>query len=167
MDCLIRPVRDDDAQGLADLLNPLIELGTVTIMTEPITAEGQRDYLREFPPRGVFFVAEEGGNGRLVGMQSVEPIYPAIHAFHHVGEIATFVAVDAHRKGIARALSKATFKACREAGFLKIRATIRADNPLGLGFYTGMGFEIIGTAMRHARVRGELVDEVLAERFLD
>ena len=100
-------------------------------------------------------------------MQDVVPLSAGSPVFGHVGVISTFVALDAQRQGVGRQLSAATFAAARELGFRKLSATIRADNPAALAFYQGLGFRVIGVAQRHALLRGQYVDEVLAEKWLD
>ncbi len=159
------------------VLNPIIEAGIHTILQQTYTAEEQAAYIRDFPLGGVFYVAvaqqapddaHRAGiaraPGRIVGMQSVEPIPSTSPAtFAHVGDISTFVAPDAHRTGVGRALSRATIKAAWEAGFLKLMANVRADNPAAVAFYRSVGFRLIGTARNHALVRGVRIDEVMLE----
>ncbi|NNE10221.1 MAG: GNAT family N-acetyltransferase [Gemmatimonadetes bacterium] len=159
------------------ILNPIIEAGVHTIMQQTYTEEEQIAYIRDFPARGVFYVAlandgrgraHPAGNdpapARILGMQSVEPIPSTSPAtFAHVGDISTFVAPVAHRTGVGRALSHATIKAAWDAGFHKIMAGVRADNPGAVAFYRSVGFRLIGTARRHARVRDRWIDEVMLE----
>lgn len=159
----IREARIEDAAEMVALLNPIIEDGRFTIMQETFDENQQIAWLRDFPARGVFFVAAARAN-RLLGMQSVEPIASTSPAtFAHVGDISTFVAQSAHRTGVGRALSRATIKAAWEAGFLKLMANVRADNPGAVAFYRSVGFREIGTARKHARVRGAWIDEVMLE----
>jgi len=165
MDTTIRPVREDDADPIVDLLNPIIMAGGYTIMAGPLSVEEQIEFIRGFPERGVYHVAIS--DEVVVGIQDVAPISADVGAFGHVGEISTFVALNAGRRGIGSALCRATFRAAREQGFRKLRATIRADNPGAIAFYLSRGFEVIGIAREHAFIDGRYVDEVLAERFLD
>ena len=104
---------------------------------------------------------------KVLGLQSVEPISTWANAFKHVGEISTFVLLASHRKGIGRGLSHATFQAAKEQGFIKLSATIRADNPRAVSFYLSQGFKVIGTAQKHAFVGGKYIDEILMEKFID
>ncbi|MHC4548176.1 MAG: GNAT family N-acetyltransferase [Planctomycetota bacterium] len=163
----IRRVREQDAASIVELLNPLIEAGTYTVMDEPVSVAEQVAFIRGFPERGVFNVAVCDDSRRILGIQDVVPVRPAESAFRHVGEISTFVALDAHRRGVGRGLSQVTFQEARERGFLKIGATIRADNRAAVSFYRSQGFRIIGTAGRHAFLRGRFVDEILMERLID
>lgn len=163
MNYSIRPATEQDAGSIIELLNPIIEAGIYTIMEDPLSLEDQIEYMRKFPARGVFNVAVCDDSGKVLGLQSVEPISAGTKAFRHVGEISTFVALGVHGRGIGHALSTATFQGAREQGFMKISATIRGDNPGAVGFYVGIGFRVIGTAQGHAFVGGRYVDEVLAE----
>ncbi len=96
MNCTIRPVREEDAESIVALLNPIIRAGCYTAMTQEFT----------------------------------------------VGEISTFVALSAHRRGVGRTLGGATLTAAGELGFRKLLATIRADNPQAVSFYRGLRFGV-------------------------
>jgi L-amino acid N-acyltransferase YncA len=163
----IRPAREEDAGSMVELLNPIIRAGTYTIMDEPLSVDDQIAFMRGFPERGVFNVAVCNDSQNVLGLQDVQPLSTAVNAFKHVGEIATFVSLGLHRNGIGRSLSQATFEGAKEQGFLKIRATVRADNPQAVSFYHSQGFKVIGTAKNHALVRGKYIDEILMERFID
>lgn len=60
----------------------------------------------------------------------------------------------------------ATCAAARAKGYEKLFAFVRADNPNALLAYTRQRFAIIGTARRHARIKGRYIDEVMIERLL-
>ncbi len=162
----IRPARLEDAQGIVDVLNPIIAAGSYTIMDAPLSLEDQLTYMRGFPARGVFNVAVAEDDRTLLGLQSVEPFSPPESALAHVGQIGTFISLDVRRGGIGAALMRATLAQSRAQGFLKIIATIRADNPQAIAFYTGQGFAVVGTARRHAFLNGRYVDEVITEKWI-
>lgn len=163
---VIRDVVPEDAEQLAAILNPIIELGTSTALDTPYTIEEEREYVAAFPARGVFHVAVRASDARVVGLQTVEPFATGTHAFDHVGVMGTYVDLGCHRQGIARRLFEATFEAARLKGYEKIFTYVRADNEAGLATYLGQGFEVVGTARRHAKIRGRYVDEIMIERFL-
>lgn len=166
MNYSIRTATENDAESIIDLLNPIIAAGTYTVMEGPISLDDQLDYMRNFPARGVFNVAAGDDSGKILGIQSIEPISAGTNVFRHVAEISTFVSLGCHGKGIGRALSRATFQAARTQGFSKILATIRGDNPGAISFYRGLGFEIIGTARKHAYIGGKYIDEIFTEIFI-
>ena len=129
--------------------------------------DDQIGFIRGFPERGVYHAAVDNDSQKVLGIQDVQPISSAVNALRHVGEISTFVRLASHRNGIGRSLSQATFQAAKERGFLKITATIRADNGPAIAFYLSQGFQVIGTAQKHAFVGGKYLDEILMERFFD
>jgi L-amino acid N-acyltransferase YncA len=166
MELSIRDAVPDDAERLVAVLNPIIEARIFTALDTPYTVESQREFIANFPDRGVFHVAESVPDRRLVGLQSVEPFSTDTHAFDHVGVMGTYVDLACHRMGVARRLFEATFERCRQRGYEKIFTYVRADNDAGLATYLGQGFRVVGTAERHAKIDGRYVDEVMIERFL-
>ncbi len=166
MDIAIREVRPDDAEGVVGILNPAIETGKYTVLDRPFSVEEERRFISSFPPRGIFHVAQNRSDGRVVGFQTMEPFAAYTHVFDHVGIIATCVDLDCRRQGIGQRLFKATFEAARQKGYEKIFTYVRGDNPAALMAYLKCGFRIVGTAAKHAKVGGCYVDEIIIERFL-
>jgi L-amino acid N-acyltransferase YncA len=162
----VRPATEDDAEAIVALLNPIIAAGTLTIIDEPLGPDAERRFIRSLPDAAVFNLAIDDDTRSVIGLQDVQPIFPRIRQFRHVGEIATFVALSLRRRGIGAALSRATLAAASGLGYRKVVATISADNPDAQAFYAGQGFRVVGKAERHALVRGQYVDEILAERWL-
>jgi L-amino acid N-acyltransferase YncA len=161
----IRPIRIEDAEGVVNVLNPLIRAGESTALDRVFSADEERIFISAFPPRGVFHVAENTG-GVIVGLQNVEPFATYTDAFAHVGVIGTYVDPSGHRQGIGRILFEATRLAAKDKGYEKFFAFVRADNVAGLAFYKRIGFEVIGIAKRHAKIKGHYIDEVMIEREL-
>lgn len=164
----IRPAETRDAPGIIAVLNPIIRAGGLTIMEHEITLDEQIAFMRGFPTSGVFLVAVDRLDDRILALQSVEPVVAGdwASALSHVGEISTFVDLDARRTGIGRQLTDATVRVCANLGILKLTAMIRADNPAAQGFYRSCNFQPIGTARRHARVQGAFIDEIMMERWI-
>jgi L-amino acid N-acyltransferase YncA len=164
VDLRIRNVAPTDAAAICAVINPIIDARVYTVFDEPFTVDGERHYIEQFPARGVWKVAE--ADERIVGFQVLEPIATYTRALDHVGSLGTYVALAARRRGIARALFAATLDTARTKGYEKLFTFVRADNPAALGAYRAHGFEVIGTARRHARIDGRYVDEYLIERQL-
>lgn len=163
----IREATPDDAEGIVSVLNPIIETGAYTVLDRLLTADDERAFIRSCSPRGVFLVAIDRANDALVGFQNTQPIATYTHAFDHVGEMGTYVDLGRRRQGIAKQLFEASFATAIEKGYEKIFTFVRADNPAALQTYLSQGFHRVGTARRHAKVRGQYVDETLIEKFLD
>lgn len=166
MDLLIREVRADDARAIVGILNPIIESGAYSALDTPLTVEAEREFIRDFPQRGVFHLAADSRDHRAIGFQTLEPFASYTHAFDHVGVIATFVDLACRRRGVGARLCAATFPSARDKGYEKMFTFVRADNPEALQFYLAIGFQVVGTAHRQARIAGKYVDEIIIEKFL-
>jgi L-amino acid N-acyltransferase YncA len=167
MDLLVRDVVPTDAAAIIGILNPIIETRANTVFDTPFTVEAEHDYILKFPTRGIWKVAADRADGRVVGFQVLEPFGPYTRAFDHVGTLGTYVDREQRRRGIAKALFAATFEAARQKGYEKIFTFVRADNPVALETYQAHGFGVIGRARRHTKIDGRYVDEILIERIFD
>jgi L-amino acid N-acyltransferase YncA len=156
-----------DAEALVAILNPIIEARIHTAFDTPFGVETERDYIVNFPRRGVWKVAARRSDGQLVGFQVLEPFATYTRAFDHVGTLGTYVQLAARRQGVAKALFAATFEAARQKGYEKIFTFVRADNAAALATYVAHGFGVIGTARKHAKIDGRYIDEILIERTLE
>lgn len=166
MEWVVREVRPDDAEAIICILNANIEARVYTAFDTPFTLEGERNYISNFPERGVFNVAIRRRDQQVVGFQSIEPFATYTHAFDHVGVLGTYVDLACRRQGISRSLFQVTFDAARRKGYEKIFTFVRADNVGALATYLEQDFHIVGTAQRQAKVNGRYVDEIIIERFL-
>lgn len=166
MDLLIREARPDDAEAIVHIFNPIIEAKVYTAFDTTFSVESERDYILNFPQRGVFNVAIRRQDQVLVGFQSMEPFAAYTHAFDHVGVLGTYVDLACRQQGISRSLFEATFQAARLKGYEKIFTFVRGDNPAALATYLKHGFHIVGTARKQAKVNRTYVDEIIIERFL-
>ncbi len=166
MDIVVRRAQPDDAGRIVAILNPAIESGWYTVLDRSFTAAEERAFIGKFPARGIFHVAQGRRSGRLLGFQTLEPFATFSRAFDHVGVIATCVDLGHRRRGIGRQLFAATFAAARRKGYEKIFTYVRGDNPAALAAYLKQGFRIVGTAFRHAKLKGRYVDEIVIEKSL-
>jgi L-amino acid N-acyltransferase YncA len=162
----IREATLGDADAIVQVLNPIIESGLYTVLDTLMTADSQREFIRDFPTRGLFLVAVDQIEGRVVGFQSLAPFAEYTHAFDHVGELGTYVDLRCRRQGIAGRLFEAMFSAAPRKGYEKFFTFVRADNPVALQTYLHHGFTVIGTAARQAKIRGQYIDETLIEKML-
>jgi L-amino acid N-acyltransferase YncA len=164
MELVIRDVELSDAEAIVAILNPIIEARAYTVFDTPFSVDAERDYIARFPPRGVWKIALSGADGPAVGFQILEPFGTYTAAFDHVATLGTYVDLTRRRQGIATALFDATLEAARRKGYEKILTFVRADNPAALAMYCARGFDVVGTARRHAKIDGRYVDEILIER---
>jgi L-amino acid N-acyltransferase YncA len=167
MELSIRNAAPDDADALVRILNPIIEARVFTVFDTPFTPEAEREFIANFPERGIFHVAVRQPDQRIVGFQNLEPLATYTRALDHVGVVGTYVDLDVRRQGVARRLFEATLGTARRKGYDKIFTFVRADNQAALQTYLKQGFHIIGTAHRHARIDGRYIDEILIEKWLE
>ena len=161
----VRTAVPEDADGIVNILNPIIEAGVYTAFDTPLTADEERRYITTMPARGIFHVAIAAD--RLVGFQSMEPFASYTRAHDHVGVIGTYVDLSCRRQGVGGALFAATFDAARRKRYEKLFTYILAHNAAALQAYTKHGFTVVGTARRHARIGNRYVDAIVVERHID
>jgi L-amino acid N-acyltransferase YncA len=162
---VVREARVEDALGIIQVLNPIIEARANSVLTATFSEQAERDFIEQFPTRGIFHVAL-ANDETIVGFQTVEPFATYTPAFDHVGVIGTFVSTSHQKKGIGTILFQSTFRAAILKDFKKLFAYVRADNNAGLAAYLGQGFSKVGIAQKHAKIGEEYVDEIIIERFL-
>ncbi len=131
----IAPIQERDAAAIAALLQPIIAAGIYTAMTKPATPANQRGFIQSLHERAIYLGAWSAAPRLVLGIQEVLPTPDP-----SVGEIGTFVRLDAHRRGVGRALFRETCAAARHHGFTALRATIRRTNPVAPSFYASLGF---------------------------
>jgi L-amino acid N-acyltransferase YncA len=162
----IRRASVDDAAGIATVLNRVIEGGRHSLLDTTFTVAEERAFIEALPERAFIQVAETP-DGAVAGFQTVEPWNAFVtHEFDHVATMGTYVAEEHRRRGVGGALAAASFAAARAAGYEKVFTDVRADNLDSLCYHLSLGFSVVGSARRHARVRGRDIDVVFIEAFL-
>ena len=166
MSLVVRQVAVEDAQGITEVLNPIIEEGLYTILDTTFSVEEEKGFIENFPKQGVFTVVVDEEQNKVIAFQNIEPFASYTKAFDHVGIIGTFVDGESRGKGVSKQLFQSTFEVAKQKGYEKLFAYVRADNERALAAYVRQGFEVVGTAKKHAKVGGVYIDEVLIEKFL-
>ncbi len=164
MELDVRPVRPEDAEELADLLNQIIARGGTTALEEPFTPDALAEAYLTGPDVICCFVAVDRGSGRLEGFQTLGA-YPGLP--EDVGDIGTFARIGSAQRGVGSLLFAATRAEARRRGLNAINATIRADNTGGLAFYDRMGFAAHGVRGNAPLADGTLVDRISKRYRLD
>lgn len=144
-----------DTGAMAELLNEVISEGGTTALTEPVTGDDLKGWMKR--PHSIWHLAEDDA-GEVLGFQYVSPVQGEQTL---AAEIATFARVGRTGLGIGSALFEATKTACIGEGYEWIRANIRADNSGGLAYYQSRGFEDYGRIGGYRMTNGQVVDKVL------
>ena len=157
----------DDAAGIAEVINEVISGGRHSMLDTPFSVEGERGYIEALPERAFIHVAETS-EGDIVALQTVEPWTGAMtHEFDHVATMGTYVTAPLRRQGVGARLARASFAAAGAMGYEKVLTELRADNLESLAYHLSLGFTVVGTARRHARLHGRDIDVVFIELFLE
>jgi L-amino acid N-acyltransferase YncA len=147
------------------VLNEVIVEGRHSVLDTPFSAEAEREYMESLPARAFIHVAE--ANGRIVASQTVDPWARVMtHEFDQVATMGTWVSAGWRRRGIGRRLAEVSFATARGGGYEKVFTEVRADNLESLSYHFSLGFTVVGTASRHARLHGRDLDVVFIELFL-
>ncbi len=133
---IVRRAEPADATALAVVLNEIIAVGGTTAHAEPFSDTYFQSHYIDGPDAMCCHLAQV--EGQMLGFQALG-IYPALPKGWL--DVGTFVRSTARGTGAGAALFAATCGVARAGGCAVINATIRADNGLGLGFYTRLGFK--------------------------
>jgi putative acetyltransferase len=94
---------------------------------------------------------------QIAGQLTVEVL--SVARRRHTATFGMVVDSAFHRRGVGKALMSAMIDLCDNwLQVTRIELTVFADNHKALGLYRQFGFEIEGTARRHAMRDGEMVD---------
>ena len=163
---VIRKATPDDAEAVASVLNTVILEEEHTALTHPFTVEEERAFIEGLSDRSALFVAEV--DGRVAGIQSIEPDASARYtdSMRHVATVGTWVHARFRGRRIGRLLAGASFAFAQVKDYSKIAIQVLADNQRALRFYGSLGFERVGVAQGHVRLKGRFRDVVYLEKFL-
>ncbi len=133
---IVRPAKLEDTQALTLILNEIIEIGGTTAYETPLEPEYFVAIVNDPDPKTFIHVVEAAG--QVIAVQWMEAYAPPED---HIGGIATFAKPGLTQRGVGSLLFKTTLQASRDAGYVLLNATIRADNASGLAYYSKVGFQ--------------------------
>lgn len=148
----VRLASPDDAAAVAGVINEAIVDGRFSLLDTSLSVDAERAFIAGLPERGFLHVAEVPGPG-AIGVQTLTPYADfATHELDHVATMGTWVAGAWRRRGVGLALWDETRRRARAMGYEKVVTDVRGDNTGSLAFHARLGFSVIGTARRQARV---------------
>lgn len=154
---IFRPATPQDAQGLCDVINPLIAQGATTAHRTPFDRD--RAVHHYITPSDLISCQVAEDAGRIIGFQSLQ-WWDRENLPDHAAEIGTFVAMGQQGRGVGHLLFAATLKRAHTAGVSVMDATIRTDNAPGRAFYAKLGFRDHHVYRQVALSDGMVVDQV-------
>ena len=86
------------------------------------------------------------------------------HCYRGVGEVSVYVAQEARRTGLGRALLERLVDRSEQAGYWTLTAGVFPDNEASLRLHEACGFREVGVRERIGESRGGWRDVILLER---
>jgi L-amino acid N-acyltransferase YncA len=151
----IRLATPDDAAGCLDIYRPFVEASHVTFETQvPSRDEFARRIESTLAQRPWVVASDEG---RVAGYAYASPVKDRT-AYQWSVETAVYVAADARRAGVGRAVYLALFRVLRGQGFVNAVGVIALPNPASIALHESLGFEPIAHLKRIGFKLGEWRD---------
>ena len=160
---LIRPSRDEDIAAITALYRHHVLTGTGTFEIEPPTetdmASRRDDVLGKNLP---YLVVED--KGHILGFAYCNWFKPR-PAFRFSAEDSVYMAPEAHRKGLGKALLAELCTQAERSGVRKLLAIIGdSANEGSIGLHTAMGFQRVGVIKSCGWKFERWLDVVLMQR---
>jgi phosphinothricin acetyltransferase len=162
----IRPCTAEDISAITRIYAHAVRHGTASFELEPPDETEMARRQRTLIDGGFpYLVAERGG--ALVGY-AYAGLYRVRPAYRYTVEDSVYVAPEAHRQGVGRALLDALIARCTDAGFRQMIAVI-GDSTLqaaSINLHAAAGFRLIGTLDAVGYKHGRWLDSVYMQRAL-
>jgi L-amino acid N-acyltransferase YncA len=165
MSVTIRPAVASDIAAIARIYAHAVIHGTASFEIDPPDeAEMARRHQAIAGSGYPYFVAEAAG--AVVGYGYAGP-YRTRPAYHWTVEDSVYIAPDAHRQGIGRALLERLIVESAQRGFRQMIAVIGdTANVASIELHRALGFAMTGTLISVGFKHGRWLDTVLMQRAL-
>lgn len=161
----LRPAEPHDLAAIADILNTEIRSGTASWTDTP---KSESDMIRWLGQRRAaghpVLVAED--EARILGFASYGPFRRG-EGYRLTVEHSVYVAREARRRGIARALMQPLIAEARAAGLHRMVGGVSADQPASIALHRALGFEEAGRLSEVGLKQGRWLDLLLMLLRLD
>jgi phosphinothricin acetyltransferase len=162
----IRDCRAEDIPAIAAIYGHWVATGLASFELEP-PGEAEMAQRREAVlANGFPYIVAEGEGGRVLGYAYVSH-WRTRPAYRFACENSVYVAKDANRGGVGRALLKALIARCEAKG-LRLMVAVIGDsgNAPSIGLHKALGFAMVGVLPAVGWKHGRWVDSVLMTRAL-
>jgi phosphinothricin acetyltransferase len=137
----IRVATAADAEAIAAIYAPYVLETAISFEEVPPSAAEMAARMAKALPTHPFLVLEEGG--RIAGYAYAGP-HNERAAYRWSANVSVYVAADAHRRGIGRALYERLIETLRRQGFHSLYGGITLPNAKSVGLHEAMGFTHVG-----------------------
>ncbi len=101
--------------------------------------------------------------GEIAGWAALSAVSPR-RCYAGVAEASVYVAANARRQGVGRALLKALIRESEQHGIWTLQGATLAENAASLRLQAACGFRVVGRRERIALLNGVWRDTILTER---
>lgn len=136
----VRLATPDDASGCLVIYRPFVESTHTTFETEVPTIDAFARRIETTLEIRPWVVAED--DGKVIGYAYASPIKDRA-AYQWSVEVAVYVADNARRRGIGRALYEALFRCLAGQGFVNAVGIIALPNDASIALHESLGFQKI------------------------
>lgn len=163
---LIRDAAEADLSAITEIYADHVLRGVATFEEVPPSVEEIARRWRGVGALGLPWLVAEA-EGRLWGYAYATP-FRARSAYRFVAEDAIYVASDAHRRGVGRALLDTLIQRCEALGLRQLMAVIGdSDNQGSIGLHAALGFAHVGTFEGVGYKHRRWLDIVLMQKVLN
>lgn len=173
----VRPATQKDYGAIAAIYNEAIAQGSITMDTEPSTAESIQASADKMTDREIFLVGELETNPnpdqstekevqkQVVGWGVVKRYSDRI-GYQFCCETSIYLSFSVIGKGYGHLLQSALMKQVRAYNYYHIVAKILAVNQGSIRFHQRFGFEIVGTQKKIGFINDTWHDVVIMQCFI-
>jgi L-amino acid N-acyltransferase YncA len=163
---LVRDCRDDDLPAIVAIYSYHVMHGFGSFEETPPSLDELRRRRDEILAKGLPYIVAAEPAGTVIGY-AYASAYRTRPAYRFSVEDSIYVAPDAPRRGIGRALLSALIERTAALGYRQMVAVIGDSGNLGsIGLHRALGFEHVGRLPSIGFKRGRWVDGVLMQRGL-
>lgn len=135
---ILRDATDDDLAAIVAIYNHAVRNTTAVFSTVETDRAGRAAWMAARREKGFPVLAAEA-DGAVVGFASYGE-FRAFPGYRLTVEHSVYVAPEAHRRGVGRALMQALIGRARAAGLHVMVGGIDADNAASLALHRALGF---------------------------
>ena len=164
-DIVIRAAEPADIAAITRIYAHAVRFGTASFEIEPPDEAEMARRQRALLDGGFPYLVAEG-NGAVLGYAYAGP-YRTRPAYRFSVENSVYVAPEAHRRGVGRALLERLIAAAQARGFRQMIAVIGdSDQASSIALHRAAGFRLVGTIEAVGFKHGRWLDSVLMQREL-
>lgn len=162
----VRDAEDGDMPAIAAIYAHHVRFGLGSFEEEPPAVEELQRRRKEVLARGLPYLVAAAPDGTVLGYAYASP-YRSRSGYRYSIEDSIYVAADAARRGIGKALLAALIERCTALGLRQMIAVIGdSQNIASIGLHEQSGFHRVGLLSAIGFKHGRWVDCVLMQRPL-